>query len=533
MLLTIWPRLGEWLAADRDALRLRRRISLAARAWDAREREPDRLLHRAAARAGAAARRRPRSRAQRRWSAPSSRRASSTRPTTSATGAGGTSGCARVFAVVAVLALVASLVRRSTSAGRSTTPGTDQDAAEDGPRPGAVAPGRRPGRQAAGDVAVAGRCSSRSRRYDLAPTVEARSRLLLGLTGGTQVSRLVGPEGPMRAVARPGRAVIATVHSDGVIRFWSGPDDAAPTLVADLAAAEGGAALRGRVQPGRAAVRRGGRRPGSSRSSTSATPRAPVAWTQPLTGPGATVQDLAFSRDGRTLYAATSDPALVRWSLRKGEQAEPLRTVTRFGGAVQSVATSSTGLVATGSADGTVRVWELPGRRGWSRSTSCRWVERDELRALRGLLARRPAPRGRRARTGSSGCGDAGTGSLVTDQLGGFTLWVNAVAFCPDGLSLAAGAFGGWCAACGASARGSSRAELCRARRTSPRSSSLRPGTSCSPARSTVAPGSTASAGPSSPPFGDDIRGLAAPAAGDPGLRRGRRRVTPRSSRST
>jgi hypothetical protein len=49
-----WPRLREWLAEDADGRRTHRRLAVAARAWDASGRDPERLSR--GARLGAALR---------------------------------------------------------------------------------------------------------------------------------------------------------------------------------------------------------------------------------------------------------------------------------------------------------------------------------------------------------------------------------------------------------------------------------------------------------------------------------------------
>ncbi len=438
VLLTTWPRLSEWLAADRDVLRIRRRIGLAAQTWDESGRESDGLLRGTLldlARplledqsplltplersfvAESVAHSDERTRVQR-------RRAAAMRS---------------LFVVVAILAVVATLL--SVYLVRAIGDADDQRNAAEGARNRALS------RQ----VAVqAGKIQESSPAlamqlalvaYDLAPTVEARSALL-GMTGGDRLSRAVGPDGSMRAVVSPDGKLLATVHADGVIRFWTGPAAAAPDPVAQVAAVHDGELYAAAFSPdGRLFAAAGA--DGVVTVVDVTEPTDPVVWSKPLRGPRSAVHDLAFSPDGRVLYAAASDPGLFRWVLGQGDgqRSRPLRTVTRFGGPVMGVATSSTGLVATGSADGLVRVWQaarggLQPRYRFSVGAATNFVNSVAFSPTGRLLA--AGAKDKRVRVWNTS-----NGRLVTDRLGGFTSWVNSVAFSADGRSLAAGASGG------------------------------------------------------------------------------------------
>jgi WD40 repeat protein len=312
-------------------------------------------------------------------------------------------------------------------------------------------------------------------------------------------------------VASPDGKVIATVHSDGVVRFWAGPDGAAPSLVADLAAEKGGELYAAAFSPDGTLFATAGAAGVVTIVDTS-DPTQPVAWSEPLVGPASAVQDLTFSANGRTLYAATSDPGLYRWVLQDGEQAAPMRPITRFGGSVQSVATSSTALLATGSADGLVRVWKLRPKGliplyRLSVGASTNFVNSVAFSPDGRLLA--AGTKDKRVRVW-----DTATGSLVTDELGGFTAWVNSVAFSDDGHSLAAAASGG----------------LVRTWNTgtwAPEQSLSGPTNFTSvqfvPGENRLVTGSMDGAarvyyldGPPLPIFGDNIWGLAAPKSGTP-----------------
>lgn len=439
VLLTTWPRLSEWLDADRDVLRLRRRIGVAAQNWDEAGREPEGLLRGALLDLARPLVEDPsplltalersfvaesiehadeRERIQRRRSAQ----------------------LRSLFVVVAVLAVVATLL--SVYLIRAIGDADQQRQFAEEARNRALS--RQVAVQAAQledtepDLAMQLALAA----YDLAPTVEASSSLL-EMTGRTQVSRIVGPSGPMRAVSSPDGRLLATVNADGVIRFWAGRPGSAPDAVGEVEAKQGGELYAAAFSPDGRLFAAGGAG-GVVTVVDLSDARNPTAWEEPLTGPKSSVRDLAFGRDGRTLYAATSDPALFRWVLGQGDQHRSRQQppVRGFGGPVTSVATSSTGLLAAGSEDGLVRVWQT-GRAGaldpvrtFSVGSSTNFVNSVAFSPSGRLLA--AGAKDKRVRVWNTS-----NGRLVTDQLGGFTSWVNSVSFSADGRSLAAGASGG------------------------------------------------------------------------------------------
>lgn len=71
---------------------------------------------------------------------------------------------------------------------------------------------------------------------------------------------------------------------------------------------------------------------------------------------------VAFSSDGSHLVSGSEDNSIRVWNTLTGEQiGEPLLAHTS---AVLSVALSSDGLLASGSRDGTTRLWDLAGVYG-------------------------------------------------------------------------------------------------------------------------------------------------------------------------
>jgi WD40 repeat protein/transcriptional regulator with XRE-family HTH domain len=436
-LLTAWPRLAAWVAEDREDLQLRRRVSVAARDWDDHGRADSALMRgpilelsarfldpgqrgitlttreREFLRASAdheSARQAERRRGQRRLKA--------------------------LLASTAALAVVALLL----SAYLFQTVGTVRNQRTDAELAHAEALSRQLAAEAAQlretDPSLAMQLSAAA--YDVHPTVEARSSLLEA-TGDPLVSRLVGPEGVVKAAASPDGSTLSTVAADGRARFWAAAPGHAPTLLSAVRVAKGAALFAGAFSRDGKLFAAGGV-DGIATVLDVTDPAHPRKVVDVGNGPDSAIEDLVFSADGSTLYAATGGPSLLRWRLTGSTPVE-LPATTGFGGTVQGVALSRQGLVATASADGAVRLW-------------------DQRRERLHLVARLPAgdptnvvysvafsPDGRLLAAGSKDkhvrvWGVEGTPRLVNDRFAGFTSWVNSVAFSPDGSLLAAAASG-------------------------------------------------------------------------------------------
>jgi WD40 repeat protein len=440
-LLTAWPLLHTWIDANREGLRVRRRLSDAARAWDETGRDPAALL-----RGGQLA-------LARDWAAdPLNRDSLGTLPRTfvdagivqerlqQETERNRTLRLRRLVAALSVLVVVTvglagyAFQQREAATSARDNATTARNTAQS--REVAIEADQVRGQSAA----LAAQLSLAA--YRIAPTAEARASLLES-SGSPAQARLLDSANVVEAVSlSPDHHVLAVAAADGTLRLW---DVARPGHPVPL-----GATLqpRNRNDPlysvafspagSLLAAAGAGREVMLWNVRDPAHPvRLPVA----LTGPANTVYSLAFSPRRPLLAAGSADQTVRLWNLADPDRPAAVgKPLTGPAGYVQSVAFSPDGrTLAAGSADKTVRLWDVsdpahpvtlgnpltgPAKAVYSVAfspdgqTLAAGSQDDKVWLWKVASPARPRPDG---------------------ALTGDTDWVNSVAFSPDGRSLAAG----------------------------------------------------------------------------------------------
>ncbi len=440
-LLTAWPRLRSWIDGNREGLRVRRRLSDAARAWDEAGRDPAALL-----RGGQLA-------LARDWAADPVNRDSLGTLTRAFVDAGvvqerlqeaaernRTRRLRRLVAALTVLVILTVALagyafqqRQAATSARNTATAAKNTAQS---REVAIEADQVRG-QSAGLAAQLSLAA-----YRIAPTADARASLLES-SGSPASARLIDSTGVVQAVSlSPDHHVLAVAGADGTLRLWdvTRPGHPVPFGTPLLAANRQEPLYAVAFSPdgGLLAAAGAGQK---VMLWDMRTPGRPAELGSPLTGPANTVYSLAFSARGSLLAAGSADDTVRLWSVADPEHptavGRPLTGPAKF---VQAVAFSPDSTVlAAGSADKTVRLWNVsdPARpvtlgkplTGPSQQVNSVAFSPDGRMLAAGsqdskvwlwnvTTPARPVPEG---------------------SLTGATDWVNAVAFSPDGRSLAEG----------------------------------------------------------------------------------------------
>ncbi|MBC3989652.1 WD40 repeat domain-containing protein [Streptomyces sp. AC563] len=344
-LISSWPRLRRWVEAERDRLRLHRRLTDAARAWHDLDRDPGSLYRgsrlAAATEAFPAGGQRELTALEQSFLAASVRHRRRTQRLRRSAIAG-----LAALALVATGAAVVAVQQRGTARSERDTAVFHQITAEAD--------------------------ALRGSRTSLAAQLDAtayRRRASDGLytrlvtdAHGPLSAPLTGHRGFIPAVAfsADGR-LLASASRDRTIRLWDvsggrrGPVGRPLTAHGD----EGPRALA--FSPDHALLASAGH-DGSVRLWDVSDPARAVPVGRPLRGHEDGVISLAFSPDGRTLASGSDDSTVRRWDLSRPERARPLGKPLVADGAdgVRSVAFSPDGAtLATAGFDETVRLWNM------------------------------------------------------------------------------------------------------------------------------------------------------------------------------
>jgi WD40 repeat protein/transcriptional regulator with XRE-family HTH domain len=430
-LLTAWPRLRDWIDGGIDDLKTRRRITEAARTWDAADRERA-ALWRGSQLAVA-----------REWAADTGKSATLSRLAADFVDAAveadvaseraarrRTRGLQRLVAaltalVVAVFGLAVYAFHQRQVATTASNNATSREIAVEA------------GQVRSQDEPLAAQLSVAS--YEVARTPQATASLLES-TGSPTAARLIDSAGAVESVSlSPDRTVLAVAAADGTLRLWNvkRPGHPAP-LGQPLMNKSDDPLYTTAFSPAGTLLATAGAAQTISLWNVSR-PAHPVKLGV-LTGPTNTVYSVAFSPDGQVLAAGSADDKVRLWDVSDPQHPVLLGPpLTGPAGYVEAVAFSPSGTVlAAASADKTVRLWDIadparpkplgrPLTGPASLVTSVAFSPSGQL-----LAAGSQDDKVWLWRIGPSGGTPDGTLTQATD-------WVNAVAFSPDGTMLAAG----------------------------------------------------------------------------------------------
>jgi WD40 repeat protein len=440
-LITAWPRLQSWIDAGQAGLITRRRITDAARAWDAAGREGTWLW-----RGGQLA-------IATEYAADPDNRGSLTRAAEEFVDASAAAELARraanrrrtwslqaLVAVLTVLVVVVGLTARYAFSQRHAAVVASDNANS---REIALIAGQLRDQ----DPALAGQLSVAS--FGMARTPQATAAVLES-SGAPSAARIADTSGLVQwAAISPDRRLLAAAGADGTLRLWNVASPGHPALVANVAGPDSNHPLYvAKFSPdGLVLAAAGAGR--VVRLWNVRHPQRPVPLPA-LTGPASTIYSVAFSPDGKAIAAGSYDNKAWLWDI--SDPARPAvagRPLAGASGAVESVAFSPDGTtLAAGGADNAVRLWSLPGGAGPELTATLTATLKGPAAMVSGVAF---SPDGHLLAASSqdgkvwlwkvaAGTGDPAPVRAVPDgTLAGAATWVNAVAFSPDGTALAAG----------------------------------------------------------------------------------------------
>lgn len=288
--------------------------------------------------------------------------------------------------------------------------------------------------------------------YETSPTLEARSGLLSTSSGPT-VTRMLGPDGIMNAIAmNSAGSVLAGGAGDGSVRLWDVTSGNTPTELVDSLPGVSGPVNAIAFHPDDEILAVAG---GAERVVLFdvADESAPDLLGE-LTGPEAALNAVEFSPDGTTIAAAGLDEQVWMWDVSDPSSPAPMpRPLSAPDDSVTSLAFSPDGnQLAAGSYDRSVHRWNT---NNPAKPDYLGHLDAPELAVFDVTYS----PDGSTLAAASADQHvyrwelDGDDASLVSPELSGPTSWVNEVTFSPDGATIAAAASDGllwtWDAASG------------------------------------------------------------------------------------
>ncbi|WP_053384104.1 nSTAND1 domain-containing NTPase [Leucobacter celer] len=427
-LLASWPRIGEWIEADRAGMRLRRQIGEAALAWEESGRDPGALWRGArlelAGDLAAEPRRGGLSRLERAFvstaieAADSEVRLARRR----------SRRLKQLLGAVAVLAAVAVVLAGFAITGQNGAREARDEALS---RQIAI----QANLLADTDPALAQQLAVAGHR--IFPSVEARSAML-DIDSGIAVTRFAVPIGPASVSASADGGLIATGNVDGSLRLFAQADGSVQQI--GEAEIDPDHPMYGVALTPDGSLAAIGGTADVVRLVDTKDPARPVLLPQRLQAGG--IEAMAFSPDGRLLVGSSRFETAHRWRIDDGGIATELGALTGFGGPLHVSAFSSDGgLLATASNDGVLRVWDA----AHPAATDTPSASFDLGAASNHVLGVSFSPDGTllaaSTRDGRLRLFEVGESSLTPRgaPFGDFAAQVNAVAFHPSGAEIVAG----------------------------------------------------------------------------------------------
>jgi WD40 repeat protein/energy-coupling factor transporter ATP-binding protein EcfA2 len=336
-LIRSWPRLREWLAADRDGLRAHRDLAEAAAVWESLDRDPGALLRGA------------RLASFRSWLAePPQPLTTREREFLTAGLSAESAGRRRLRLLVGLLTvLLVATTGVSIAALRATSEATDQ---RNNALSQKVAQDAR--RLHGTDPALAAQLALAA--YRLAPTQDARGALLSSFTP-SYATRLTAHRDNVNAVAySPRRRLLASSSRDRTVRLTDVADPHHPREVATLTSHTDNVVSVAFNSDGTILATAGWDRTARLWDTTTGTVLATISQAD-------LVNAVAFSSDNRVLATGSTDRTVTLWDLT--DPREPRRiAVLPHSSTVVSLAFSPVApLLVAGATDGVARLWDLSG----------------------------------------------------------------------------------------------------------------------------------------------------------------------------